>query len=196
MKRDYRRTLNRVALYSSLTAFTVLVILPTIYIISFTFTKWDEIYLEIFANDLIGNENWIQIQKVLIFSFKISIFTVLFDLIFGVPLAYTLSRKKFFGKELLENIITLPLVIPTSGFGFATLITWTTVAGLGGLLGLESGIVGLSLLIPIIRIPFLIFIVHVALTLPYIVLTLKAKMDEVDRVFAVSYTHLTLPTKA
>ncbi len=182
-KNDYRRSLNSLALYSSLAAFTILVILPTIFIVSFTFIRWDEIYLEVFANELIGNENWIQIQRVLILSFKVAFFTVLFDLIFGIPLAYILSRKRFFGRKLLEDIITLPLVIPTSGFGFATLITWTTVAGIGGLLGLKTGIVDLSLLIPVLNIPFLIFIVHVGLTLPYVVLTIRAKMDEVNPVF-------------
>lgn len=183
MKRDYRKSLSRMTLYSSLAAFTILVILPSIFIISFTFTRWNDIYLEVFANDLIGNENWIQIQRALLFSFKISAFTVLFDLIFGIPLAYILSRKKFFGKNILEDVITLPLVIPTSGFGFATLITWTTAAGLGGLLGFKSGIIALNQLIPIVNIPFLIFIVHVGLTLPYVVLTIRAKMEEVNPVF-------------
>jgi len=180
MKKDYRQSLNQMTLYSSLAAFAILVILPTIFIISFTFTRWNEIYFEVFANELIGNENWIQIQKVLIFSFKMAVSVVLFDLVFGIPLAYTLSRKKFPGKDLLEEIITLPLVIPTSGFGFATLITWTTAAGLGGFFGLETGLIDLNLLIPLLNIPFLIFIVHVGLTLPYIVLTIRAKMDEVN----------------
>ena len=180
MKKDYRRSLNRMTLYSSLATFVILVILPTIFIISFTFTRWNEIYVEVFANELIGNENWIQIQNVLIFSFKMAVCVVLFDLIFGIPLAYTLSRKKFPGKDLLEEIITLPLVIPTSGFGFATLISWTTAAGLGGFFGLETGLINLNLLIPLLNIPFLIFIVHVGLTLPYIVLTIRAKMDEVN----------------
>ncbi len=183
MKQDYRRALGKVSLYSVTAAFAALVIIPTVFVISFTFTRWEEIYHEIFANPLIGNENWVQIQRVLVFSFKVSAFTVLFDLIFGIPLAYILSRKKFFGKTTLEDVITLPLVIPTSGFGFATLITWTTVAGLGGLLGLKSGIVDLGLLIPGVNVPFLIFIVHVGLTLPYVVLTIRAKMDEVNPVF-------------
>ena len=89
--------------------------------------RLNEVNYVVFNNPIIGNENWIQILKVLSFSFRLSLSVVFFDLIFGIPLAYILVRKEFSGKSLLEDIVTLPLVIPTSGFGFATLITWTTV---------------------------------------------------------------------
>ena len=194
VKAEPRRWLNSLALYSSLTAFMFLVLLPTIFLISFTFTRWNEIYMEIFANPLIGNEHWIQIQKVLLFSFKLSALTVLFDLIFGIPLAYTLSRKRFAGKSLLEDVVTLPLVIPTSGFGFATLITWTTVAGLGGFLGLGSGLIHHGFMIPVVKIPFLMFMVHIGLTLPYVVLTVKAKMEEVNPVYETASRTLGAPS--
>lgn len=194
VKTKPRRWFNPLVLYSSLTAFMFLVLLPTIFLISFTFTRWNEIYLEIFANPHIGNENWIQIQRVLLFSFKLSALTVLFDLIFGVPLAYMLARKRFAGKSLLEDIVTLPLVIPTSGFGFATLITWTTVAGLGGFLGLGSGLINLGYLIPLLKIPFLMFMVHIGLTLPYVVLTVKAKMEEVNPVYETASRTLGAPS--
>lgn len=194
VKAEPRKWLTPLVLYASLTAFIFLVILPTVFLISFTFTRWSEIYLEVFANPLIGNEHWVQIQKVLAFSFKLSALTVLFDLLFGIPLAYTLSRKRFAGKSLLEDVVTLPLVIPTSGFGFATLITWTTVAGLGGFLGLGSGLIHLGYLIPIVKIPFLMFMVHVGLTLPYVVLTVKAKMDEVNPVYETASRTLGAPS--
>ncbi|MFQ6095186.1 MAG: ABC transporter permease [Candidatus Bathyarchaeia archaeon] len=139
-----------------------------------------------FANPIIGDENWKQILKVLFFSFRLSLSTVAFDLIFGVPLAYVLARKKFLGRSLLEDIVTLPLVIPTSGFGFATLITWTTVAGIGGLLGRNSGLMPLNAVVPLINIPFILFIVHVALTFPYIVRTLETKFQSIDITFEIA----------
>ncbi|MHA2203666.1 MAG: ABC transporter permease, partial [Candidatus Hodarchaeales archaeon] len=119
-------------------------------------------------------------------SFRLSLFTVAFDLIFGIPLAYVLARKDFRGKNFLEDIVTLPLVIPTSGFGFATLITWTTVSGIGGLLGLNSGAIPLNAVVPIVNIPFIIFIVHVALTFPYIVQTLATKIQSIDITFEIA----------
>jgi ABC-type spermidine/putrescine transport system permease subunit II len=151
--------------------------------ISYIFLRWNEIWIEVFANPIIGDENWRQILKVLFFSFRLSLSAVAFDLLFGVPFAYVLARKNFRGKSLLEDIVTLPLVIPTSGFGFATLITWTTVAGLGGVLGLNSGLVPINAVIPIINVPFLLFIVHVALTFPYVVRTLETKLQSIETSF-------------
>jgi len=170
----------------TLVAFIIFVILPTFYLISYVFIRWDEVWREVFANPIIGDENWKQIIKVLLFSFRLSLSTVAFDLIFGIPLAYVLARKKFPGKSLLEDIVTLPLVMPTSGFGFATLITWTTVAGLGGLLGLRSGLLSLSAVTPFINVPFVLFIVHIALTFPYVVRTLETKIQSIDMTYEIA----------
>jgi len=179
-------SLSNLAVWVTLGSFILFVLLPTFYLISYVFTRWSEVNYEVFANPIIGDENWRQIQKVLFFSFRLSLFTVAFDLIFGIPLAYVLARKKFPGKSLLEDIVTLPLVIPTSGFGFATLITWTTGAGIGGVLGLNSGLIPLDAVIPFINVPFIIFIVHVALTFPYIVRTLTTKFQSIETTFEIA----------
>jgi ABC-type spermidine/putrescine transport system permease subunit II len=180
-KRTFK--LSSLIVWITLASLVLLVLLPTFYLISYVFLRWGEVNSEVFENPIIGNENWNQILKTLFFSFRLSILTVLFDLIFGIPLAYVLARKKFPGKSLLEDIITLPLVIPTSGFGFATLITWTTVSGIGGFLGLNSGITALDTVIPFVNVTFLLFIVHVALTFPYIVRTIETKIQSIDLTF-------------
>jgi ABC-type sulfate transport system permease component len=176
-------SLSESIIWVTLGAFIVFVLLPTFYLISYVFLRWNEVWVEVFANPIIGDENWKQILKVLFFSFRLSLSTVAFDLVFGIPLAYVLARKRFRGKSLLEDIVTLPLVIPTSGFGFATLITWTTVAGIGGLIGLGSGLVPINSVVPFVNIPFILFIVHVALTFPYIVRTLETKFESIDVTF-------------
>ncbi|KYH40492.1 MAG: hypothetical protein AYL32_011220 [Candidatus Bathyarchaeota archaeon B26-2] len=175
--------LSNLVVWATLGAFFTLVLLPTFYLISYVFLRWNEVRVEVFENPIIGDENWRQILKVLFFSFRLSLSAVAFDLIFGVPLAYILARKSFPGRTLLEDIVTLPLVIPTSGFGFSTLITWTTVAGIGGFLGLNSGLISLNALIPIINVPFILFVVHVALTFPYVVRTLETKFQSIDVTF-------------
>ena len=177
---------SKLVVWATLGAFIVFVLLPTFYLISYVFLRWNDVRFEVFANPIIGDENWRQILKVLFFSFRLSLFTVAFDLVFGIPLAYVLARKKFPGKGLLEDIITLPLVIPTSGFGFATLITWTTTSGIGGFLGQNSGLIPLDAVIPLINIPFLIFIVHVALTFPYIIRTLETKFQSIDITYEIA----------
>ena len=177
---------SKIVVSCTLIAFMIFVILPTFYLISYVFLRWDEVWYEVFANPIIGDENWKQIIKVLSFSFRLSLSTVAFDLIFGIPLAYVLARKKFPGRSLLEDLVTLPLVIPTSGFGFATLITWTTVAGLGGLLGLSSGLISLNTLAPFINVPFILFVVHVALTFPYVVRTVETKIQSIDMTYEIA----------
>jgi thiamine transport system permease protein len=185
-KLNRHTALSRITISSTLFAFLVFVLLPTFFLISYVFLRWNEVRIEVFENPIIGNENWNQIVHVLFFSFRLSLSTVLFDLIFGIPLAYVLARKHFPGKSLVEDIVTLPLVIPTSGFGFATLITWTTVSGIGGALGLNSGLVPLDASVPFINIPFIMFIVHVALTFPYIVRTLETKIQAIDTTFEIA----------
>lgn len=177
---------SKLVVSCTLVAFMVFVILPTFYLISYVFLRWDEVWYEVFANPIIGNENWKQIIKVLSFSFRLSLSTVAFDLIFGIPLAYVLARKKFPGKSLLEDLVTLPLVIPTSGFGFATLITWTTVSGLGGLFGLSSGLISLNTLTPLINVPIILFVVHIALTFPYVVRTVETKIQSIDMTYEIA----------
>jgi ABC-type sulfate transport system permease component len=179
-------TFSNLAVWVTMAALILFVLLPTFYLISYVFTRWNEVNYEVFANPIIGDENWKQIQQVLLFSFRLSLSTVVFDLIFGIPLAYILARKKFRGKSILEDIVTLPLVIPTSGFGFATLITWTTVSGIGGIFGLNSGLIPLDAVIPLLNVPFIVFIVHIALTFPYIVRTLATKFESIETTFEIA----------
>ncbi|MFA5364006.1 MAG: ABC transporter permease subunit [Candidatus Bathyarchaeia archaeon] len=148
--------------------------------ISFTFTRWPEVYTEVFANPLIGDTNWIEILKYLGLSLRLALSAVVVDLVFGIPLAYILARKNFWGKGFLEDLITFTLVIPTSGFGFATLITWTSASGLGSLFGRT---VQIDSVVPYLNVPVLMLIIHIALTFPYIVKTLKAKLEDMSTLY-------------
>ena len=183
---DTRKLLSKLFLTVTLLSLIIFVFLPTFYLISFTFVEWNEVYREVFANPIIGDEHWQQIKGILTFSFRIALVSVLIDMLIGIPLGYILARKQFPGKGLLEDLVTLPLVIPTSAFGFATLITWTTVAGIGGLLGLGRGLVEQNYVVPIIKIPFLILIVHVTLTFPYVVRIFQSKLEELNPEFEVA----------
>ena len=94
---------SKIVVWITLAAFVFFVLLPAFYLISYVFLKWDEVWIEVFANPIIGDENWKQIVGVLNFSFRLSLSAVAFDLVFGVPLAYVLARKEFPGKALLED---------------------------------------------------------------------------------------------
>jgi len=178
---DKRKLVAKTAVFATVASLLVFVFLPSFFLISFTFTQWPDVYTEVFANPFIGDTNWREIQKHIFLSLRLAFLAVMLDLLFGIPLAYLLARKRFMGKGLLEDIITFTLVIPTSGFGFATLIAWTTTSGLGSLIG--RGIVDMNYRIPVINVPLIMLIVHIALTFPYIVRTLQAKLEDLEPVF-------------
>ena len=178
---DNRSIIFKVVLLAILISLIIFVLLPTFYLISFTVVRWPEVYIDVFANPLIGDTNWQQILRYLAFSLRLSFITVVLDFLVGVPLAYFLARKKFHGKSLLEDIVTLSLVIPTSGFGVATLLTWTGVSGVGALIG--KGVIEASYVVPLVNVPLIMLLVHIALTFPYIVRTLQGKLEDLEPVF-------------
>ena len=79
----------------------------------------------------------------------------------GVPLAYLLARKAFFGKTALLAIIDLPIIIPHSAAGIALL----SVIGRRSLLGSVTGglmgtFAGIAVAMAFVSVPFLINAAH------------------------------------
>lgn len=64
-------------------------------------------------------------------SIKIAGISIIFVFIAGVILARFLSRREFFGKNLLESIFLLPLVLPPTVVGFGLLL----IFGKNGFIG-------------------------------------------------------------
>ncbi len=153
-------------------AVLILVVLPALYILGFIVTHWEEILREIFYNPVIGDTYWRDIIRFLSLSLRLSLSALLVDIVLGLALAYMLSTRRFRGLGVLEDLITLVLVLPTSGFGFAVLMTW-------------AGTPLADALIPIVNVPAIAFLVHVALTLPYVVRTMTAALKSLDRNYEV-----------
>jgi molybdate transport system permease protein len=74
-------------------------------------------------------------------SLGTSLVSVIFALMIGTPLAYTLARWEFFGRGALELFIDLPVVLPPSVAGLALLIAF----GRQGVFGSWLSIFGISL---------------------------------------------------
>jgi molybdate transport system permease protein len=74
-------------------------------------------------------------DSTLLFSLKLSVqvatVATMFVVIVGLSAAYLLSRKNFFGKELLDILLTLPLVLPPTVIGYYLIVLF----GRNGLLG-------------------------------------------------------------
>ena len=65
--------------------------------------------------------------------------TTVVAFIFGVPLAYLLARIEFFGKNIIESIIDIPIVVPHAVAGIALL----TLFGRSGLVGEPLSLFGI-----------------------------------------------------
>ncbi len=73
-------------------------------------------------------------------TFLAALAAVLFGLITGVPLAYLLARRAFHGRQLVQALFNLPLVIPHTAAGIALLM----VFGRRGFFGQAFGRLGVT----------------------------------------------------
>ncbi len=64
-------------------------------------------------------------------SLKVAIVATTLNVVIGIPIAYILAKKNFFGKTLVEALITLPLVLPPTVVGFYLLV----IVGRNGFIG-------------------------------------------------------------
>src|SRR5258705_5977872 len=55
-------------------------------------------------------------------SLRVALIATAFVVIVGVALGWLLARRKFFGRELLDAAITLPLVLPPTVLGYYLLV--------------------------------------------------------------------------
>ncbi|GCE18517.1 ABC transporter permease [Dictyobacter kobayashii] len=99
--------------------------------------------------------------------------STLLAILFGLPAAYVLARRRFFGRGLLETLITLPTVLPPVVAGVALLLTF----GRMGLLGRYLEFFNIS-------IPFTTTAVIMAQTFvaaPFFVNSAKAGLEQLDQ---------------
>lgn len=74
-------------------------------------------------------------------SAQVALIAVLVVTCLALPLSRALARRDFYGKDLLEAVITLPMVLPPSVIGYGLLM----LIGKNGLLGQFLANLGLSL---------------------------------------------------
>ena len=64
-------------------------------------------------------------------SLRVAALATLFSLAFGLWLAYVLANRNFRGKELLDAVATLPLVLPPTVLGYYLLVVLGRPSALG-----------------------------------------------------------------
>ncbi|MBS7287520.1 MAG: ABC transporter permease [Candidatus Freyarchaeota archaeon] len=165
-----------------LLAIFVLLLAPIIYLAGYVMFDWWEINYNVFSHPIIYSTRWDMLKESLFLSFKLAFYATLFDVVIGVPVAFVLQNRDVPGRRILDTLVNIPLATPTSALGFATLIFWGSRAGVGGLLGLTTGVFKLDDLIGegVLGIPPLLLLAHISFTFPYIVRSVSAVLEGID----------------
>lgn len=74
-------------------------------------------------------------------SLRVSIWATVLSLPFGIAIAYVLERKSFPGKQMLNGLVHVPLILPPVVTGYLLLITFGRKGTIGALLDQWFGIV-------------------------------------------------------
>ena len=67
-------------------------------------------------------------------SLKVAIWAVGLSLPFGIAIAFILARREFVGKQILNGIVHLPLILPPVVTGYLLLLSFGTQGAVGSLL--------------------------------------------------------------
>jgi ABC-type Fe3+ transport system permease subunit len=147
--------------------FLTLVLFPTVFVLGYAIVEFPIISENVFQNSAIIA----QILDALFYSITVSITITIIDLLFGFPIAWTLVRKEFRFKSILNSFIELPLAVPTAGLGFSVALFW----------GVTPDVQAPILAVQFIQdaLPILILF-HFTTTFPYVVRSLAAILEEID----------------
>jgi sulfate transport system permease protein len=114
-----------------------------------------------------------RVWAALFLSFRLSLLAALFNLVFGVILAWVLTRYRFVGRKLLDAAVDLPFALPTAVAGIALTALYAPNGALGSL-AKELGW-------KIAYTPFGIFIALVFVGLPFVTRTVQPVVEEIER---------------
>ena len=163
-----RRSIRKGWLALVILFFLSFVIIPTIFVLTYAFTNWNAID-SVVLNDPVKMS---MITNAIINSFEIAGFVTLSDFLAGLPMAWIMVRKKFRGKQLVDTLIDMPLVVPTAALGFSAALFWGITPGdIVNPLGL--GVVSSPLL--------LLILLHIVFSYPYMVRSLSAILEQIDQ---------------
>jgi molybdate/tungstate transport system permease protein len=107
---------------------------------------------------LIDTAGQAEVSASIFLTLRASLWATIAALIGGIPLAYLLARKRFWGKKVIEGLIDLPVIIPHTAAGIALLSVWgrqslfSRVTGIH-LIGTEAAI---ALAMFFVSVPFLV----------------------------------------
>lgn len=127
---------------------------------------------------MIDDSTWFSLRL----SLQVALTATCFIVVTGIPIAYFLARRDFKGKELVDILFTLPLVLPPTVTGYYLIILFGRRGALGSFLYEWTG---WSLMFTWYGAVLASFVV----ALPLMIKTSRAAMESVDRnLINASYT--------
>jgi sulfate transport system permease protein len=106
-------------------------------------------------------------------SFMTSLWAALFNLVFGLALAWVLVRYRFWGRRLIDAAVDLPFALPTAVAGIAL----TTLYAPNGVFGQLLAPFGIQ----VAYTPLGIWVALVFVGLPFVVRTVQPVIEEIER---------------
>lgn len=114
-----------------------------------------------------------RVWAALLLSFRLSLCAALFNLVFGVMLAWVLVRYRFAGRRVLDAAVDLPFALPTAVAGIAL----TTIYAPSGVFGSLAKEIGWK----IAYTQWGIFLALVFVGLPFVTRTVQPVIEEIER---------------
>lgn len=114
-----------------------------------------------------------RVWAALYLSFRLSLFAALFNLVFGLILAWVLVRYRFWGRRVIDALVDLPFALPAAVAGIAL----TALYAPNGIFGSLARDVGWK----IAYAQWGIFIALVFVGLPFVVRTMQPVVEEIER---------------
>ena len=114
-----------------------------------------------------------RVWAALTLSFRLSLLAALFNLVFGMILAWVLVRYSFPGRRILDAAVDLPFALPTAVAGIAL----TALYAPNGAFGSLAKEIGWK----IAYTPWGIFIALVFVGLPFVTRTVQPVVEEIER---------------
>jgi sulfate/thiosulfate transport system permease protein len=114
-----------------------------------------------------------RVWAALFLSFRLSLLAALFNLVFGVVLAWVLVRYNFWGRRLLDAAVDLPFALPTAVAGIALTALYAPHGAFGSLAKELGWKIAYS--------EWGIFLALVFVGLPFVTRTVQPVVDEIER---------------
>lgn len=114
-----------------------------------------------------------RVWAALFLSFRLSLFAALFNLVFGVVLAWVLVRYRFPGRRILDAAVDLPFALPTAVAGIAL----TALYAPNGVLGQLADAIDWKIAYR----RWGIFVALVFVGLPFVTRTVQPVIEEIER---------------